>query len=82
MVVEVHLHTILERKTSQGYIRKLEVDLSPGTTLEELIELLDIQVNLDNIILVVNTRLAEPGQILTDRDVVHLIPALSGGIYG
>jgi molybdopterin converting factor small subunit len=79
LVVVVHLHTILQRKGPEGSISRLVVEMPPGSDLAALLLLLEIKMDLDELLLVVNTRTAKPEQILKDGDEVHLIPALSGG---
>ncbi len=79
MVVVVHLHTILQRQGPQGLISRLVVELPAGSDLAAVLRLLDIQTDPEELLLVVNTRTANPDQVLNDGDEVHLIPALSGG---
>jgi molybdopterin converting factor small subunit len=79
LVIDVHLHTTLQRQSPQGRISRLFVDLPEGSTLSILLRRLDIQTNTDELLLVINTRTADLNQVLQDGDDVHLIPALSGG---
>ncbi len=79
MRVTVHLHTVLQRKTPAGMLRRLEMTLSPASTLGDLLRTLDITPQGDAILLVVNGRQVDVDQALADGDEVHLIPALSGG---
>ncbi len=79
MVVVVHLHTILQRQGPQGLISRLVVELPAGSDLAAVLRLLDIKTDPEELLLVVNTRTANPDQVLNDGDEVHLIPALSGG---
>lgn len=79
MVVVVHLHTILQQPGPQGLTSRRVVELPTGSDLAALLRLLDIQMDLQELLLVVNTRTAKPELVLNDGDEVHLIPALSGG---
>jgi sulfur carrier protein ThiS len=79
LVVEVHLHTILQRQGPHGMIKRLDVTLTPGSTLSDLIKVLEIHPDLETVLLVVNGRIVGANHILVDKDIVHLIPALSGG---
>ena len=79
MRVTVHLHTILQRKTPEGMLRRLEVDLPSAGTLGDLLRHLEIAPAGDAILLVVNGTQAETTHPLADGDEIHLIPALSGG---
>jgi sulfur carrier protein ThiS len=79
MIVDLHLHSLLQRPSPNGLIRQLEVELPPGATLQELLTRQGIVVDSENFLLVVNSRNVEPDQVLNDGDVVDLIPAISGG---
>ena len=79
MVIEVHLHTILQRQSPDGRLSRLQVDLPSGSRLQDLLDTLHVELNLEDLLLVVNGRLAEEDRLLINGDVVHLIPAISGG---
>ena len=79
MKITVHLHTILQRQTPAGLVGRLEVSLAPGSTLNDLLTHLEIGLTLEQLLLVVNGRMAELVQALHDGDVVNLMPAISGG---
>ena len=79
MVVTVHLHTILGRETPEGVLRKLDIDLPSDSTLEDLLEYLEIELSSDALLLVVNGRLVDMGTTLQPGDRVNLMPAISGG---
>ena len=79
MVVTVFLHTILQRQTPQGPVRELQMDLPEGTTLQDLLEELEITLDLEELLLVINGKQARLDQRLVDQDEVQLIPAMSGG---
>jgi molybdopterin converting factor small subunit len=78
-MVVIHLHTLLQIKTEQGLLRRVEQVFSTGMTLSMAIAQLGILVDEENVLLVVNGHLAEMDHELADGDEVHLIPALSGG---
>lgn len=79
MNISVHLHTILQRQTSEGLVRHVEVYLPPESTVNDLLESLNLDLAREHILLVVNGRMAELTQELQEGDVVNLMPALSGG---
>jgi sulfur carrier protein ThiS len=79
MIVTLHLHTLLQRPSPNGLIRRMVVELPPGATLQELLTRQGIIVDSENFLLVVNSRNVEPDQVLNDGDDVDLIPAISGG---
>jgi sulfur carrier protein ThiS len=79
MIVNLHLHTLLQRPSPNGLIRQLEVELPIGATLQDLLKREGIVVDDENFLLVVNNRNVERDQILNDGDDVDLIPAISGG---
>jgi molybdopterin converting factor small subunit len=79
VVVTVHLHTTLQRRTPDGIVRRLEITLPSTSCLADVLDQLAIALDEASILLVINGRVAEPGQPLADGDEIHLIPALSGG---
>ena len=79
MIVNIQLHTLLQRPSPNGLIRRMEVELPPGATLQELLTRQGIIVDSENFLLVVNSRNVELDQVLNDGDDVDLIPAISGG---
>ncbi len=78
-MIKVHLHTTLQRKSTQGMIRCLEISLPPGSSLADLLKTMEINTDPNSLLLVINGKLVEPNAELKDLDVVDLIPALSGG---
>ena len=78
--MQVHLHTTLQRRTPEGLLRRLEVELSPASTLRDVLDQLAIPSDREAILMVINGRTADPEQALNDGDEVHLIPAISGGV--
>ena len=79
MVVTVHLHTILERHTPDGPIRKIDVNLPDGSVLQDVLSLLEINIPPEALLLVVNGRLVDIDHILSPGDRLNLMPAISGG---
>lgn len=79
MLVQVRLHTILQRKTPAGLQRNLEVELPEGSNVGDLIRLLNLVIDPAELLIAVNGRLAQEEQGLSAGDVVDLIPAISGG---
>ena len=79
MKVSVYLHTILGRQTLDGIQRQFEVDLPPGSTLEDLLQQLQVSLAPDQIMLAVNGVMADERQSLADGYRVNLMPAMSGG---
>jgi sulfur carrier protein ThiS len=79
LVVEIHLHTTLQRNTETGLIRKVDMVLPPESTLAEVLLQLEIHLPEEGLLLVVNGRTADTNSQLNDGDIIHVIPALSGG---
>jgi len=79
LVIEIHLHTILQRKTDSGTIRKMHLELPPGISLGEVLGILEIDLPVDGLLLLVNGKNSAVNYLLNDGDIVHIIPALSGG---
>ena len=79
MVVTVKLHTILGRQTPGGTQRNLDVELPLGSTMEDLLDYLEIELSEDALLLMVNGRLVEIHTVLQPDDRINLMPAISGG---
>ena len=79
MKVTAHLHTILQRQTPEGLIRRLDVELPGGSCVADLLAVLEITMPLDALLLAVNGRVAAPETPLREGDQVNLMPAIAGG---
>ncbi len=79
MIVTVHLHTILQRRTADGVEREVTVTLPPGSRVSDLLEELAVSLAPSALLFLVNGRVAAIDHPLSDGDEVHLIPAISGG---
>lgn len=79
MKISVHLHTTLQKASAGGLIREMEMVIGEGSTLNDLIGLLELEVDDEQTLFVVQGQISERSRILEDRDVVHFIPAISGG---
>jgi sulfur carrier protein ThiS len=79
MIINVHLHTVLQRQTSEGLVGQLEVSIPPKSTINDLLTQLEINYPLDSLLLVVNGRLVEADHVLKEGDQINLMPAISGG---
>ncbi len=77
----MRLHTILQRETPQGLQRQLTVQLAEDSSIDAVLQLLEIKLPIEALILVVNGRLCPPTTILNNGDELDLIPALSGGSH-
>lgn len=78
MQVKIRIHKSLRcssRLQGQGGILTLE--LSEGTTVEEVLKLLDM-IN-EKIWILINGRYAHTDQILNEGDMVDFIPPITGG---
>jgi molybdopterin converting factor small subunit len=79
MNITIFLHTTLQRQTPNSTTGKLAIYLPSSSTLANLLDQLEMELDVENTLLVVNGRTAELSQPLSDGDQVHLIPAISGG---
>jgi len=77
--VIAHLHTVLQRQTPEGLIRRLEVELPGGSRVADLMAALEITMPEDALLLAVNGRVAATDTVLQDGDQVNLMPAIAGG---
>ena len=78
-MIKVHLHTTLQRQSTRGTSRRLDIFLPPGSSLADLLKTLEITTDPNSLLLVINGKLVDLSEELNDQDVVDLIPALSGG---
>lgn len=79
MRVTVHLHTILQQRTPDGPISKLDMELPDGSTLADLMARLEVRLAPEHLLVAVNGRVAKREAALHEGDEVHVIPAISGG---
>ena len=77
--ITVHLHTILQRITPEGPQRLLTLEVPQDSTMEDLLEILEIQLPPDALLLAVNGRIAHLEYQLAMGDQVRIMPAMSGG---
>jgi sulfur carrier protein ThiS len=77
--VTAHLHTILQRQTPDGVIRRLEVELPGGSRVADLLEALEITLPVEALLLAANGRMVQLEQVLHEGDQVNIMPAISGG---
>lgn len=79
MLVTVHLGTILQKKTPRGNKRMLEVSLDKGSSVADLIRLLELEIDPEQLLLAVNGRVAKLNTKLENGHKVHLMMPISGG---
>lgn len=79
ITITVHLHTILQRQTSEGLVSRLEVEIPTGSSVADLLNFLEIDLEPEHLLLAVNGRVADLHQTLHAGDQVNLMPAISGG---
>lgn len=79
MQVDVHLHAILQRQTPDGLLRRLDVEMPEGSTIQRLIDHLGIEIDPEHLLFALNGRVANIDQALADGDVVHIMVPISGG---
>jgi len=79
MRITVHLHSILQRKTPEGMLRRLEVEMPEGSTILDLIKQVEIEIDPEYLLLALNGRVARLELVMKDGDKVHLMMPISGG---
>jgi len=77
--VRVRLHTILRRRTPEGIVDCLDLELGSNASLQSVLDRLAIGLESERILLVVNGRIVATDHTLADGDEVRLVPAVSGG---
>ena len=79
MVIDLHLHTTVQKEGPHGLQRRMALELPGGSRLADVLERLEIEPDPEHLLLVINGRWAELDQLLSEGDQVHIIPAISGG---
>lgn len=79
MVIDLHLHTTVQKEGIHGLQRRMALELPGGSRMADVLERLEIKPDPEHLLLVINGHWAELDQLLSDGDQVHLIPAISGG---
>jgi len=75
--ITVKFHSIL-RHSDANIIDRLEMDIPKDSTVGSVLQMLQIPKDLDMVI-AINGRSTQGDSILSDGDVLELIPAISGG---
>jgi molybdopterin converting factor small subunit len=63
-------------------VSRLEMDLDPGSDIRSVLRKLEISGQGEALLMALNGRMAAPEDLLTDGDVLRLMPAMSGGAGG
>jgi len=79
MEIVVQLHTILQITSANGLIRKINYQLDANATVSDLITRLNLSLSPNEILIVINGQVVEMYTVIHDGDIIHLIPAISGG---
>jgi len=79
LIVQVRLHTALQRVSADGRTCTLELDLAPDACVKDVLDRLNLVADDEGLLLVLNRRMVEPEAPLAEGDTLDLIPAISGG---
>ena len=79
MKVEVHLHATLRLETRERGGQIISVDMPENSTINDLLNYLEIDIDPAQMLFVRNGRTTELDNKLKDGDVVNLMTAVSGG---
>ena len=79
MKIEVQLHTTLQKQTSEGMQRCIDLEMPEGSTIRDIMERLALELAPEHLLLVVEGKVVEEGYVLREGEKVSLIPAMSGG---
>lgn len=77
--VVVHLHTVYQKKTEQGMVRRIEFEISSRLPVFRLLQELQVEIATDNTLIVVNGKSESIYYEIKPNDEIHVIPAISGG---
>ena len=79
MIVQVRLHTALQRVSADGRTGTLMLDLPPGACVRDVLDRLHLVADDEALLLVLNRRMVDEDTPLAEGDTLDLIPAISGG---
>ncbi len=79
MVIQVVLHSILQRQAPESFQGRLAVELPDGSQMKDLLIQLAINYPMESLILAINGRVGNEESLLKDGDQVNIMPALGGG---
>ena len=78
-LVTVHLGALLRKNLGRADHTRLEVCLEEGSTIADLVKVLDLELDPEKLLLAVNGGVARPDLVLNEGDKVHLLMPISGG---
>jgi len=79
LTITVYLHTILQKRTPDGLARSIELSVSEGSKVADVIARLKINLEPGDLLITVNGQVADESQPLFPGDRIDFIPAISGG---
>jgi sulfur carrier protein ThiS len=79
MQVQVHLYTVLKEKIPPGRCNPFIFTLREKSTIQDLLNDLQVDYDLEALAMIVNGKSASFDTVLTEGDLVDLVPAISGG---
>jgi sulfur carrier protein ThiS len=77
--VEVYLHTTLVQFSPNGENRKFSLQLSDGSTIQDLVDELRITNPAEGLLFGLNGEVADEADYLKTGDIVHIMMPISGG---
>lgn len=80
MIIQVKMYGSLSHSVSvpNNFLREDKCDIPEGTTVGQLLEMLNIPRQLPLIVLV-NGKHAKKENVLKDGDLLHILPPMTGG---
>lgn len=79
MRIQVALHTVLQQYAPPDVGRVFDLQVNEGITIGGLLAALNINMQHDALIFVVNHRMVDETEQLTNEDRLDIVPAISGG---
>ena len=80
MKIEVQFHTTLQKQTSEGLQRCIDLELTEGSTIRDVLQALELDLATEHLLLVVEGKVVEEDYVVREGERVSLIPAMSGGV--
>jgi sulfur carrier protein ThiS len=64
---------------SQKFKRKIELELSQESSVEDVLQLLNIENSVEYSTILLNGKIAEKNMILKENDIIYIFPVINGG---
>lgn len=77
--IVVRLHTIAQKWNENERIDKINLEINEGCTILDVINQIEIPLKWEDLLVVIDQKTVGEDYQPQDGDVIHIIPAISGG---